>query len=147
MNEKYDEVGIVSMSSLSGNGHVVNYIIHQSQIYIIDLFSMTNQFLSEICIETGLKKDYVKTKIPTSILMQVDSFEDFANFFSKFMYLRSKEYIFFRHSSLDCPPIAVKNCEKKTIIYLPRSDAIKRIKSSKSNGHMEVQWVTFHKEE
>lgn len=147
LNGKYDEVGLIGISSLSGNGHVVNYIIYQSRIFIIDLFSMTNRFASEICIETGFKWDYVKTAIPTSILMTVDSFEDFANFFCKFMYLRSKEYLFFQYSSLNCFPIAVQIHEGKTTIFLPKTKSIKKIESLRNTEHMDVQWIELSKEE
>ncbi|WP_251615539.1 hypothetical protein V1225_09365 [Emergencia sp. JLR.KK010] len=143
---KYEEVGLVGISSLSGNGHVVNYIMHHSCIYIIDLFAMTNKFVSEICVETGFKRDYIKTSIPTSILMKVDSFEDFANFFSKFMYLRSKEYLFFQHSSVECSQIAVKIHKGKTIIFLPKTNCIKEIKYSKNSPHMEVCWIEDREE-
>lgn len=147
LKDKYDEVGLIGISSLSGNGHIVNYIIHQSRIFVVDLFSMTNKFVHEICVETGFKRDYVKTAIPTSILMTVDGFENFANFFSKFMYLRSKEYLFFQHSGLECPSIAVQRDGEKMIVNLPKTEATKRIKALKNSEHMELQWIVFNKEE
>lgn len=144
---KYDEVGLIGISSLSGNGHIVNYIIHKNHLFVIDLFTMTNKFVHEICVETGFKRDYVKTAIPTSILMMVDGFENFAKFFSKFMYLRSEEYLFFRHSGLDCPSVAVKNYGEKKIIILPKNEATQRIKFLKNDGHMDLRWMTFNEED
>lgn len=143
LNEKYDETGLISISSLSGNGHVINYIKRGDEIYVVDLFSMTNNFINGICTETGLKKDYVKTSIPTSILMKVDSFECFANFFWKYMYLRSKEYLFFKHSCVDCPPIAVKRNKEETVIFYHRTKYTTQIKTARDNKNMRVDWVNF----
>ncbi len=119
----YDEIGFISISSLSGNGHAVNYIINHGELYVIDLFSMANKFLKTICCETGRLSDYRRTKIPTSVLLNVKDFSAFANFFSRYMYYRSEEYAFFKHNRNYCVPIStIKKDDVTYIIFKKHKD-------------------------
>lgn len=127
LQNKYEEIGIISMSSLSGNGHVINYIKHNGELYIIDVFSMTNRFANIICSETGKKADYRKTQLPTSVLLKVNRFSSFANFFAKFMFSRSSEYLFFLHKNMYCVPISTKISKQYTYIIYPENSNIRII--------------------
>lgn len=138
---RYEKVGLISVSSLSGNGHVLNYIIHNKKLYIIDVFSMTNKFVNQICPETGLLSDYRKTKLPTSCLFEVADFNSFANFFSKYMFFRSSEYMFFIHNTDYCTPIFTKITNGITYIVHYSKKDVELLSTEKPNKKMQALYA------
>ncbi|MCL1882494.1 MAG: hypothetical protein FWF81_01900 [Defluviitaleaceae bacterium] len=133
---KYDDVGIISMSSLTGNGHVINYIEDKGKLFVVDAYSMCNMFVNDICIETGLISDFRKTKMPTSVLAQVDSLASFADFFARYMHLRSAEYLFFHHKKKYCVPVATRKEKDIRCIIYPDNNCVELISHSRNAPHM-----------
>ncbi|MDR2407232.1 MAG: hypothetical protein LBE13_03855 [Bacteroidales bacterium] len=141
LHGKYENVGIISASSLNGNGHVINYIKHRNRLFVIDAYAMTKAFVDSICIESGLKLDFRKTSIPSSVLMEVRSFSDYADFFALYFYQRSKEYMFFLHKEEMCAPISSAIADNITTIFYPSNMGIEPIEQRRYNRMMRVSFV------
>lgn len=82
---KYEECGLVVLLAQSGNGHVVNYIKMNHQIYIVDMTIYIPEITPLLPRETGNIEDYRHGKFLIGGLLMVDSLEDFADFFTKYM--------------------------------------------------------------
>lgn len=100
LKDKYDEMGIISILSETGIGHAVNYFRHQEKLYVVD----TNAYMYEnreyVQPETGLLQDYRKNKILTAAMFQVNSLEDFTQFFSTFVgRVKRRKFLYCKHSS------------------------------------------------
>ena len=116
LNDKYDEIGLMSTSPLTGNGHVLNYIKQDNKFYIVDPYAMVNAHASYVVSETGLKSDFVRSKIMTCGLFEVENLSDFANLYARRHYFTSPEFLFFKHKNKTCPPIYQVLIDK--VLYL-----------------------------
>lgn len=95
---KYEEVGVLSILANTGRGHAVNYICHKGKQYVVDTNAFLYEHLEYIQPETGLLQDFRKSKIITGVLLQVDSLEDFTNFYSTYVgRVKKSVFLYCRH--------------------------------------------------
>ncbi len=96
----YNEVGILTALANSGRGHAFNYVRYQGKLFIIDPNAYIMEHKEFVRPETGLLSDFRKNTIITAALFQVDSFEDFCNFFSMYVgRLAKRAFLFCQHKS------------------------------------------------
>lgn len=119
--EIYEEVGYICLYRNTGTGHVFNYILNDNKIYIIDFLPLLKKYANLLCIQTGEIKDFVKVKLFTGLLYEVDSFDSFALFFSRMTKLSGIKQIFWRYSATEVSPIAVEEDRGMQHVYIPES--------------------------
>lgn len=96
----YYEVGILTVLANSGRGHAFNYVRHQGKMYIVDPNAFIMEHKEYVRPETGMLYDFRKSRIITAALFQVDSFEDFSDFFSTYVgRLAKRSFLFCQHKS------------------------------------------------
>lgn len=119
LRDYYDSMGILCMYANSGVGHTINYIEHDGFFYFMDPYVQMNKYVSDIPKETGLKKDFAKTKYVTGICVRAHSIEDFISFFERYNILKNREFLYFTYASDTYPPISVQSSEGHTSLMFP----------------------------
>ena len=119
LHEYYNSMGILCMYANSGVGHTVNYIERDGFLYFMDPYVQMNKYVSDIPKETGLKRDFARTKYVTGICVKTHSIESFISFFERYNILKKREFLYFTYASDTYPPISVQSSEGYTSLTFP----------------------------
>ncbi len=115
----YEEVGFFCLYRNTGSGHVLNYIVHQNKKYVIDFLPFLKEYRAGLCEQTGERSDFLKVKYFTGLLYEVESFNHFANYYSRMTLMSGVKQIFWVYSAETVSPIAVKEDDGIKYVYIP----------------------------
>jgi len=127
LENRYDEIGMLSFIRPSGGGHVINYIRHDGWIYFVDMMAHTKDYATKGVPETGQAKDIIKSKIVTSMCVKARSFEEYARFYRRYLQYKGSEYFFTKQALDVCCPISADRRGNMLVIILPRGIEIELI--------------------
>lgn len=122
LNDKYTDVYMLCILANSSGGHVINYIIHNKFYYFFDLSSQLNEYIKDIPIETGLKRDFVKLKIPTGACYKADSINSFIKFFEKYNIYKKLKFSYYKVKAEVVPPISYYYKNNILMVKLRKED-------------------------
>lgn len=130
---KFEHMGILCTIANSGVGHTFNFIRHNGFYYFIDPYVQMNAYAKFVPIETGLKKDFARTKFITGVCIKTNSIERFISYFERFHVFREKEFIYFLYFSAQCPPVSISVSNETASLVFPRSVELLPFHGSKIN--------------
>lgn len=131
LNEKFNHTGILCAIANSGVGHTFNFVQKEDNYYFIDPYVQMNRYVSYIPIETGLKKDFARTRYVSGVCLKTKCIEGFISFFEKYHYFRKREFIYFLYYSDCCPPVSITAADGTLSLILPRQIELLPFKGSK----------------
>lgn len=133
---RYEEVGLLTYMNLNGKGHVFNYIKHNKKYYFIDLYCFTDKTLSSSTIESGNFLDFTHGKFLTGMLIETNSIEDFADYFSRYMILKSKDFLFLKHNEINCCPVNLEFNDDSLLVNLPLNFDISVVNNKRKSNNI-----------
>lgn len=120
LHDYYDSMGTLCMYANSGVGHTINYIEQDNFLYFMDPYVQMNKYVFDIPKETGLKRDFARTKYITGVCVKTRSIQNFISYFERYNILKKREFLYFTYTSDTCPPIYAQYIEGYTSLRLPR---------------------------
>lgn len=115
----YDSMGTLCMYANSGVGHTINYVEQDGFLFFIDPYVQMNKYNIDIPKETGLKRDFARSKYVTGVCVKTYSIEKFIAYFERYNILKRREFFYFTYKSDSCPPIYVQSKEGYMSLTFP----------------------------
>ncbi|GHU76490.1 hypothetical protein FACS189461_4100 [Spirochaetia bacterium] len=116
LGDIYQDRGYIMFSRPDGSGHVMNYVFFDNAYYILDLTAMTYEKAGDCCRETGIKKDYIRSKYATGCCFKTSSISSFVKFHSRIQLFHGFEFLYSKIPSCSyLPPLSVNVLPDKTI--------------------------------
>jgi len=107
LDEYYNKISMILILSECGSCHIVNLFEHNDKMYIFDMYSMTNRYKRYVPLETGKLSDFLKTKIITGGLLEINSLEDFASYFVRYSSAKKDHYVICQLEDAYVPPVVL----------------------------------------
>lgn len=140
LKKRYDLIKIIVIITLNGSCHVLNYIEDNKKKYIVDAYAMTNEYKKYIPVESGKLSDYLQSKILTGVLLEVDSLEDFFEFYRRYSIKKDNCYDFFFVENDVVPCISLIRENEDIIIYL-KEDTMKLISKDRKKHNLRINYI------
>jgi len=145
LSKYYSNIGNLCVMSNSGGGHVINYIYTNGYYYFIDLYAQLGCYAPFIPVETGEKRDFVKTSYITGGCLKTSSIDSFINYFDKYTKLKKKEFLYYTYNMPVCPPASITVENDYLSLLLPYNHNIK-IMNKNTLSKIKVRFVEFKDE-
>ncbi|MHA6529494.1 hypothetical protein [Paenibacillus sp. BAC0078] len=142
LSNYYSNIGNLCIISNSGGGHVINYIYINENYYFIDLYAQLGCYAPFIPVETGEKKDFVRTTYITGGCLKTSSLDYFINYFDKYTKLRKKEFLYYTYEMPVCPPASITVENDSLNLLLPYDQNIKIVNKNELSK-IKVSFVEF----
>ena len=137
----YSDIGIIGILK-PNSGHAINYIHTNGWYYIFDLQPLLNENIENLTYQSGLLKDFVKSKYITANFFKSKSLEDFAKFHNRFCSLKYPHLFYIKEEYCDCPPLSWEEINGKKCCYIPKVKGIKIIQWNISSN-LFYSWVNL----